>query len=181
VPVDHRLLVTSSAKRAVQLRASDGIGLIELLIAMTILAVAISALVAVFASSIISLGHSGREGTALTLADRQLEAYRSMPFSATNRCVPKTLPSTAPTLSDGTSCAAPFSGFPNPYAASQVVSGANSPDHRSYTVTTTVSGGTCSSATNASCRITVSVRLTSGGPELARETSDFSQNGTTVT
>ena len=46
--------------------------LIELLIAMTFLAVAVGALIAVFASTILSLRHTSVEGNALTLADKQM-------------------------------------------------------------------------------------------------------------
>ena len=69
------------------LRSEQGIGLIELLIALTILAVGIAATTAVFASSLLDLQHSSKEGTAITLADRQLESYRAMPFN----CLPDDL------------------------------------------------------------------------------------------
>src|SRR4029079_16678349 len=66
-----------------QLR-SDGSGsmLLELVIAMTFIVVAVGALMSTYASSMISLRHSGTEGTALTLADRQIEAYKSLPYDS---------------------------------------------------------------------------------------------------
>ena len=59
--------------------ADDGFGLIELLIAMTMLAIAVGALLTVFASSAVSLRRAGQKGTALTLADTQMEKYRTRP------------------------------------------------------------------------------------------------------
>jgi prepilin-type N-terminal cleavage/methylation domain-containing protein len=150
-------------------RSEEGFGLVELLIALTILAIGIGATIAVFTSSILSLQHASKAGTALTIAERQLEAYRAMPFG----CVPRggsiAMPascSTAPT----------YSGFPNPYAGTQTVSGPDAPDNRSYTVTTTVSG----SATNP--QITVTVALSAApATALATESSYFSDAGTAPT
>ena len=48
-----------------RLRAQDGMGLVELLAAMLILTIAISALLTAFAASVKSLARSGQEGTAL--------------------------------------------------------------------------------------------------------------------
>ena len=56
--------------------------LIELLIAMTFIVVAVGALMASYAASMVSLHRSGTEGTALTLADRQIEAYKSLPYDS---------------------------------------------------------------------------------------------------
>src|SRR5262249_9316742 len=81
--VGRRLSMTR-ARLPRRLEGDAGFGLVELLIAMSILTVAIGALVAVFGSSLAVLRHASAEGTALTLADRQLEAYRSMPFT----CIP---------------------------------------------------------------------------------------------
>jgi prepilin-type N-terminal cleavage/methylation domain-containing protein len=61
-----------------------GFGLIELLIAMMIMAIGISAIVAGFSSGIIALDRASRTSTAGTLADRQMEAYRALQYSALN-------------------------------------------------------------------------------------------------
>jgi type II secretory pathway pseudopilin PulG len=60
----------------------EGFGLVELLIATTMLTIAIGALLAVFASSAVSLRRAGQKGTALTLADTQMEKYRTQTFTA---------------------------------------------------------------------------------------------------
>ncbi len=163
-----RLLV-SPRPRARAHHSEDGQGLIELLLALTILAVGIAATVAAFASSILSLQHASKEGTAVTLADRQLESYRAMPFI----CVPRSGSIAQPA---GCSVTPTYSAFPNPYSSPITVSGASAPDHRSYAVTTTVSA----SATEPV--ITVKVALTSApSVVLSQETSSFSDAGTSPT
>ena len=58
-----------------------GFGLIELVIAMSMLSIAVAALMLSFASSAISLRRAGQKGTALTLADTQMERYRTRGFT----------------------------------------------------------------------------------------------------
>ena len=53
--------------------------LVELLISMTFLVVAIGALLSVYTSSMLTVRHASVEGNALTLADRQLELYNTLP------------------------------------------------------------------------------------------------------
>ncbi len=154
--------------RFAALKTEQGIGLIELLIALTILAIGIAATTAVFASSLLNLRHASKEGTAVSLADRQLESYRAMPFN----CLPSTSSWAAPS-----GCLTP-TGFPNPYAAGgvQVTTSADAPDHRIYKVTTTLSNPSA-----GTLQITVTVALNSGGSSYAKETSYFSSNGTSGT
>lgn len=64
-----------------RLRAQDGFGLVELLIAMTVMAIGIMAIVAGFSSGIVAVSRASRIGTAGTLADKQMEAYRALPFN----------------------------------------------------------------------------------------------------
>jgi prepilin-type N-terminal cleavage/methylation domain-containing protein len=73
-----QLLLTRLRARA----AGDrGFGMIELLIAMAMLSVAVGALMLSFASSAVSLRRAGQKGTALTLADTQMERYRTRGFT----------------------------------------------------------------------------------------------------
>jgi Tfp pilus assembly protein PilV len=180
MPLGHRLLMRRNLRRITgRLRHEAGFGLLELLIALTIVTVGIGALLSVFASSIVSLEHSNTEGTAVTLADRQLERYRSMPFN----CVPTGFPFTPPDTC-GT-----YTDFPNPYLPSQTTTPSDSPDQRIYTVTTSVTPPatsqcvvSTSSSPLATREIKVTVALQSGptlGPVLAQETSCFSADGTT--
>ena len=151
-------------------RSEEGFGLVELLIAMTILVIGIAATLSVFASSIISLGHASKAGTELTIAERQLEAYRAMPFV----CVPRG--GVIAPMPASCSATPPYPGFPNPYASTQTVFGPDAPDHRSYRVTTAVSAST----TNP--QITVTVALSAApSTALATESSYFSDAGTAPT
>src|SRR5262249_54528935 len=133
----------------------------------------------VFSGSILSLQHSDKEGTAVTLADRQLEAYRSLPTT----CLPFTTSAgaTAPSNPDTTNCTTP-SSFPNPYAGTQNPTASDTPDHHSYTVTTTIKCVTVPcSTTTATSTIQAQVTVTESGKTtvLAQEISDFSPAGST--
>jgi type II secretory pathway pseudopilin PulG len=63
-----------------RLRREDGQGLIELIVALTILAVGIGAVVTVLTGSALSLQRSDQKGTALTLAETQIELYRNLAY-----------------------------------------------------------------------------------------------------
>jgi prepilin-type N-terminal cleavage/methylation domain-containing protein len=62
-------------------RDESGFSLLEMLIAMTLLSVAICALLAVFVQAALSLHRSGRTGTAVSLAESQIEIYRTVSFT----------------------------------------------------------------------------------------------------
>ena len=81
--VRHRLVGTTVRDRvlAARLRGEEGFGLIELLIAMLVMALGIMAIVAGFSSGMVALGNASRTGTAGTLADKQMEAYRALPYA----------------------------------------------------------------------------------------------------
>src|SRR5689334_7563506 len=55
----------------------DGQGLVELIVALTVLAVGIGSLLTLLSSSALSLQRSDQKGTALVLAEKQIELYRS--------------------------------------------------------------------------------------------------------
>jgi type II secretory pathway pseudopilin PulG len=137
-------------------------GLIELLAAMFILTVAIGGLLGVFVASTLSLTRSNIKGTALTIADRQLEAYRAMPYE----CI---------VINGGT----PPPGqlycpnslvFPNAYASDQTVPASESADHRTYQVHTDIVYATVDQKEK---QVTVVVS-TPAGRELARASTLFS-------
>jgi type II secretory pathway pseudopilin PulG len=64
-----------------RLGRNDGQGLIELIVALTILAVGIGAVLTVLTGSALSLQRSDQKGTALTLAETQIELYRNLPYA----------------------------------------------------------------------------------------------------
>jgi type II secretory pathway pseudopilin PulG len=61
-------------------REELGQGIIELLISLVILAVGVGALLSVMAAGALSLQRSDQKGTALTLAENQLELYRGVTY-----------------------------------------------------------------------------------------------------
>jgi len=71
--------VTRAAKC---LRAEDGVTLIEVLIAMVVMAVGVAALVAGFSSGILSIRRAHLAATSAALADKQMELYRKAAFTS---------------------------------------------------------------------------------------------------
>src|SRR3954447_19939 len=68
---------------APRLREQEGFGLVELLIAMTVMVIAITAIAAAFSSGLVALSRASRTSTAATLADKQMEAFRRIPHTRT--------------------------------------------------------------------------------------------------
>jgi type II secretory pathway pseudopilin PulG len=155
-----------------------GFGLIELLVAMLVLAVGIGALITVFATSVISLSNAGHRGTALTLSDKQLEVYRTLPFTSIRidgsqlpasgtyvttwqtdctitdlpaGCSPPALTTQALAGQNGDSACSGSVAFPDPCAPVQTVTGADNHRYRIDTyVEYTDNNATLSIATPAS-------------------------------
>jgi type II secretory pathway pseudopilin PulG len=65
-----------------RLKSGAGFGLVELLIAMSVMTIAITAVVAGFSSGMVALANASRTGTAGALADKQMEAYRALEFTS---------------------------------------------------------------------------------------------------
>jgi type II secretory pathway pseudopilin PulG len=66
---------------ALRLRRDSGSLLVELLIALTVLTVGLLTFLGVFTSGTLSLRRAARVSTATTLADGQLELYRSLAYA----------------------------------------------------------------------------------------------------
>jgi type II secretory pathway pseudopilin PulG len=66
------------ARFRARLRVEEGWGLIELLAAMVVLAIAVGALLSVFSASVVALRRAGVRGTATVLAEKQMELYRKV-------------------------------------------------------------------------------------------------------
>jgi Tfp pilus assembly protein PilV len=96
----------------VRARKEDGFGLIELLIAMTVLNIGILAIVAAFNSGAVSLGRASMIANATTLADKKMEIYRGL-----RNC--------AIYLTSPVSTASSYTGD-SAYSGSQVLSNASS-------------------------------------------------------
>jgi Tfp pilus assembly protein PilV len=132
-----------------RLRADQGFGLIELLIAMLILNIGILAIVASFNAGIITLNRASRITTAAVLGDQQMELYRAIPYDSI-RLASATIPATAPYTTDAAynvtqvttpACAGP--AYPDECNADRQATGADGKLYRvhTYIVQTTPTGG----------------------------------------
>jgi type II secretory pathway pseudopilin PulG len=100
-------------------KTEAGFGLIELLIAMTVMVIAIMGIVTVFSSGLLAINRASAASTAATLADKQMESFRKMAYAAIT-----------PTCPAGTS--ATIDCFPSPIPTT------TGPDGRTYQVSTAV-------------------------------------------
>jgi prepilin-type N-terminal cleavage/methylation domain-containing protein len=159
-----------------RLRAEDGFGLVELVIAMAVLAIALLALVAAFSSGALTLQRAGQTSTASALANQQMELYRGLKYDSIRLDSGSIPPSgdvyrldSAYNLVQVTSPACP--GPPVECDASRAVTG---PDGRSYRVDTFIVHETPAGGRELK-KVTVVVRdgdaLTAGG--LVRASSKF--------
>lgn len=127
----------------------EGFGLIELLIAMTILSVALLALAGGLISGATAMRRAGHLSTATTLADMQTELYRALKYECI-RLDPASIPSETVYTADSAYSSSqitaepaaglcPGSGTPPEWDASRDVSGTTtpaSPDGHAYRVDT---------------------------------------------
>jgi type II secretory pathway pseudopilin PulG len=65
-----------------QVREEAGFGLVELLIAMTVMVIGITAIVAGLSSGFVAVNRARDASTAAAVADKQMEAYRALPNCA---------------------------------------------------------------------------------------------------
>jgi Tfp pilus assembly protein PilV len=182
-----RSAVQSLASR---LRAEEGFGLIEILLAMIFISIAIMVLVSGFASATIAINRASRISTAGVIADSQMERFRSMSYAyigldtagATDSlytgdtaCVGVACTNVAPTAG-AASCrsgGAVYTAFPKNCAASQTMTG---PDGRSYRMDTYVRAVQSVAIGNPRTTklVTVVVRdPATNNRVIAREESDF--------
>lgn len=137
---------------AARLRNEDGLGIVELLIALLVLNVGIFATLGAFSSAALTLRRASHISTAAAIVDKQMEAYRNSSYAS----IP---PACNPTPTSSTS--------------TSTVVGA---DLRSYTLTTTASCG--SQGTGGSSQVKqVTLQVTDPGDQnriLVTSTSTFS-------
>ena len=151
--------------------------LVELLIAMTFLVVAIGALLSIYTSSLISLRHASTEGNALTLADKQLELYNTLPNSAiqldsstipsgsdpyvTAHSTDSTIPPSTGQVTGASGAACTSVTSPQPSCATQTITG---PDGHAYRVDTYIDSSQPNSGytTRAVKAVTVVIRTMTG-------------------
>ena len=157
-------------------RDEGGFGLVELLISMTILSVGVLALLATYSSSSASLVRAARIGTAVTIADKQMELYRGLLYDDVrldSASIPGSGEYTADSAYTGAAqvtspaCTSPT---PDECNASRAVTG---PDGRSYQVDVYIYPHTPSGGREIKS-VTVVVRdNVDGSRVLARQVSTF--------
>jgi Tfp pilus assembly protein PilV len=174
-----------------RVREESGFGVVELLIAMTVMVVGIMAIVAGLGSGIIAVKRAGDESTAAALADAQMEAYRALPNCAIylddstialagpaytadpayNSVATERIQTNAPLLDPSGTCA--MGSTPtNLTTAHQSLTGA---DGRSYWVDTYIVKGTAVTGTLVK-KVTLVVRDpkdATSATALVRESSEF--------
>jgi type II secretory pathway pseudopilin PulG len=176
--------------------SESGLGLLELVFAMTILAIAMTALLSALVGGEVSLRRADEKGTALTLAEKQLETYRVVSYAnirldqATINAIASTDPYMTAHSSDAT--------IPSGASSGQAVGGANGnntcptplpvqcqpdqtvtgPDHRNYRIDTYITYVTPTGGQQLK-QVLVVVRdaTQTSLPILARLGSTFSQEG----
>lgn len=171
-----------------RLRAEEGFGLIELLIALAVLNIGLLAILAAFNSGGLALQRASQTATASVLADKQMELYRGVRYNAIGidlaagtdatyqgdpACVsPPGCSNIGPTAPE----VCPNATFPDLCAPSRTVTGPDGVSYRvdSYIRTVTPTAG--ASSGRPVKRVTVVVRKTSTLETRARIASDFDQS-----
>jgi prepilin-type N-terminal cleavage/methylation domain-containing protein len=175
------------ALRRLSQRSHDegGFGLIELLIALTVLAVGVLATVGLFESSLLHLGRATKITTAAAVGEQEMEQFRAVTYSAIG--LEPTAFATAATnatyIGDGACASTCMSAGPadgqtvtvtgSPFAPSKTVTGADGKQYRAdtYILWRSISGG------RAVKDITIVVReLGEDGKTWARISSSFDES-----
>jgi Tfp pilus assembly protein PilV len=178
-----------------RIRADEGFGLIELVMAMVLLNIGILAIVASFNSGAVALRRASHISTASALADQQMEGYRALLYSqigfdtsqislldTTYKCdsvLGGSCPNTVTTCSTG-SCSdgtvpTLTCGTANQCLPQRSVSGSSSPDHYPYRIDSYVLYKTDTNARQLK-QVTIVVRDgRTPTKTLARLTSTFDQ------
>lgn len=145
--------MTASVRIAAKLRKEDGIGLIELLIALLVLNVGIFATLGAFTSAATTIRRASHISTAAALADKLMEGYRNSSYAS----IP---PACNPTPTSSTT-----------------TSSATGADGRQYTVTTTATCGTQQTSGSAYVKqVTLQISdPNDGNKTLVTSTSTFSR------
>jgi prepilin-type N-terminal cleavage/methylation domain-containing protein len=169
-------------------RNEAGFGLVELLIAMTVMAIGISAIVAAMSSGFVAINRARDASTAAALADTQMEAYRALPNCgiyleestivsagadytadvAYNADPTKRVGTSAPLLDPSAPCEQPTPST-SLTTAHQSLTGA---DYRSYPVDTYIVRSTAASGGDAK-QVTLVVHDPQNTKVLLRESSTF--------
>jgi type II secretory pathway pseudopilin PulG len=167
-----------------RLRSDGGFGLVELLIAMTVLTVGILALVAAFSSGTASLIRAAQVGSASAVADKQMELYRGVPYDwIVLDTAAETTASADAVYANDQALAGPLTNYTAtcpadaPAEACAPTQSVTGPDGRTYRVDTfvTLDDPTDSGAARDVKIVTVVVRENGTNRTLARQVSTFDE------
>lgn len=165
-----------------RLRQEAGFGLIELLMAMTVLSVGILALVGAFNAGTVAIRRAAMISTASVIADRQMELYRALTYGSialSASSIPTAAPYTTDAAYSATQVTTTCSGTPLPAEcnASRTVDATTnppSPDRKPYRVDTYIVDDHPTASSRTVRKVTVVVRDgLDVGRVLARITSTF--------
>lgn len=176
-------------RRITDLRREEGFGLIELVIAMTVLTVGLLSLFAAYSTGYVTLRRATRVSSATLLADSQMERYRALQYAnikLNTTCGASCTQDATYTGDSAYSSTAQITGCATTDATCLSTQTKTGPDGKSYRVDTyivwnCVGGGTLSTSPSVTCGagqpapmklVTVVVRKSSGGTWV-REASDF--------
>jgi Tfp pilus assembly protein PilE len=165
-----------------RLATEGGFGVVELLIAMTVLVIAIMALVAALSSGMVTLRRAADASTAAAVADKQMEQYRALPNCAIyleTATIPASgayvadfaysatqITTNTPLIGTSTCTVTPAATLSD---AQQTLTGA---DGRFYNVDTYIVAST-TAAGGAAKKVTLAVHNPDNTKTLLRETSTF--------
>lgn len=172
-----------------RLRRDEGFGLIELVIAMTMLTVGLLSLFAAYSTGYVTLRRATRVSSATLLADSQMERYRALQYAnikLNTTCGAQCTQDSTYTTDSAYSSTAQITGCTTTDASCLSTQTRTGPDGQTYRVDTyiawtCVGGGTLSTSPSVTCGsgqaapmklVTVVVRNSSGGAWV-RESSDF--------
>jgi Tfp pilus assembly protein PilE len=173
----------------VRLRREEGFGLIELIIAMTVLVVGLLALFAAYSTGYVTLRRGTRVSSATLLADSQMERYRALQYAnikLNTSCGASCTQDSTYTADSAYSSTAQITGCATTDASCLSTQTQTGPDGTSYRLDTfiawnCVGGGTLSTTPSVTCGagqpapmklVTVVVRKSTGGTWV-RVASDF--------
>jgi Tfp pilus assembly protein PilV len=151
-----------------RLRADEGFGLMELLMALTLLNIGILAIVAAFQAGALAITRASRTATATTVADKQMELFRAIPYG----CVYENSPPSDTTYTGDSAYAATFgitSGTNCSIAPPSASTTSAAADHHSYRTDTYVAW-TCPGANPTGSGASPSCPSSSGGRPLKKVT-----------
>lgn len=168
-----------------RLRSEAGFGLVELLIALTVLNIGLLATVAAFGAGAFAIDRADRVATATTIADGQMEVYRALSYdwigldstattdaTYTGDAAYAACPAGA-TCAPATQAGCPAAAAPLSNACAPIRT-LDGPDQRGYRVDSFVSVVTTTSgAKRPYKRVVIVVRNADTLAELAREESVF--------